>query len=328
MTAGEAAQHIPNLLNAAFEPHEKKIMKESLTTGTGHRKSGRDTLPDLPDVREIAGYAHWLVMRGQLAGNLRLDGHAASDEEQAVASGCRTLCGALEERLVNCREADIADLLPCYDLVYRLGYSRVPDPVFVGRHRVRFFESWRRGNREIEESDIFGMIAPDARYRPEKAGRERVDAYRSILGRWMATLRRHGHFPGATSCENYRRLALVMREDIDIYFGGDGHAAKRGWYDLNRVDELSTLGPYILRGYRRFASSLYPDILDYERHMELDNRILSELAASPGLNLYERRAFLLALRYNREMAADGASPLRVRTGVGSRSSCGTGRSHT
>ena len=96
-----------------------------------------------------------------------------------------------------------------------------------------------------------------------------------------------------------------MRENLTDCFNGDtGRAekAKHGLYDYNKVEDLSTLGSQILRSYRLFVSSLFPDVLAYDEMMALDNNILLELSNRPDLDLYDRKAFLLALEYNKKLA--------------------------
>ncbi len=268
-------------------------------------------LPYLSNVNEIVSYAHWLIMRGQIAGNLCFDGHLASDEEREIAFRCKTLCASLEKKLQTCREADIADLLGCYGMLVRLGYNRIPDAAFVEKHRRRFFNAWRRGDRDIDESEIFGMIATDAKYHPKKIGNEGVNAYRSILEHWTTTLNKYGYFPDTTTYENYRRLAFIMRENIDSYLNGNSDEAKHNWYEQNKVEDFSTLGSYILCSFRRFANALYPDVLDYENQVELDNRILSELVTRTDLNHYERQTFLLTLRFNSQCARNSESIMHI-----------------
>lgn len=55
------------------------------------------------------------------------------------------------------------------------------------------------------------------------------------------------------------------------------------------------------KGVRRFASSLFPAVYDYETQLELDNRILSELSTRTALNPHDREAFAMALIYSKQM---------------------------
>lgn len=251
------------------------------------------------DTRSIMAYTHWLVMRGQTAGNLRFDGHSATDEEKLVAEQCRALCDKISRRLAVSKENDIPELLECYDIAYRVGNRRMPDNAFIDRYKRCVLKAWKSGDRSIEESSVFGTVAPEVSYNPRKADREYVTTYLSIKEKWLATLMRHKYFPNVTAYENYQRLALIMRENLDKELGYDADDAKRGWYEHNRVEDLSTLGSMILRSYRSFAGSLYPAILDFDEKMDLDDRIIYELSGRADLDPYDHEAFRLALEYNK-----------------------------
>ena len=42
-------------------------------------------LPKLSDTKEIIGYGHWLIMRGQHAGNFVFNGHTPTVEERDIS---------------------------------------------------------------------------------------------------------------------------------------------------------------------------------------------------------------------------------------------------
>lgn len=253
------------------------------------------------DVRSITAYSHWLVMKAQTAGNLRVDGHAATAEETLVAEQCRTLCDLLSGMIALGNGNDIPYLLECYDITCRIGNGRVPDGNFISRHKRRVVKAWEAGDREIEESTVFGIVAHEVTYHRKTADREYIRIYQSIKGRWLDTLIRYGRFPDVTSYENYQRLALMMLENLDNELGNKADDAKRAWYERNRVEDLRTLGSLLLRSYRRFIGSLFPSVLDFDDKIELDNRILTELSARTDLDPYDREAFRLALAFNREL---------------------------
>lgn len=256
------------------------------------------------DAGSIMGYTHYLMMNAQFAGNLRFDGHKATEEEVEVAERCRVLCDRITRRLALCKENDIPDMLECYDIAYRIGNRCVPDSGFINRQKRRVLKAWKSGFASVDESSVFGMVAPEVSRTPERAEREYVEAYLSIKERWLRTLAAHNCFPGVTAYENYRRLALMMRERLDSRFDGQDADVKRRWYERNKVDDFSTLGSRILRCYRRFISSLSPAVMDFDQKMELDNCIIAELSTRQDLNPYDREAFRLALEFNREMAEE------------------------
>lgn len=258
---------------------------------------------NMGDAKSIMAYSHYLVMKAQLAGNLRFDGHKASEEELEVAKQCRILYDRIATRLGICKESDIPDLLECYDIVYRIGDRRLPDSNFVNRHKRRVLRAWKADNRSIEESSVFGMIAPEVSYHPERADMEYVEAYISIRDRWIATLLKHDFFPNVTAYENYQRLAFMMRANLDKELGYGAYDVKLRWYEHNLVNDLSTLGSLILRSYRRFVGSLSSEIIDFDEKMELDCKIIEELSTRPDLDPYDREAFRMALEFNREMVS-------------------------
>lgn len=92
-----------------------------------------------------------------------------------------------------------------------------------------------------------------------------------------------------------------MRENLDHELGGNVEQAKLKWYKINKINDLTTVGSLILIAYRRFVSSLFPTVLDYEDQVSLDDLILSELSTRSDLNSYDREAFHFALKFNTTM---------------------------
>lgn len=101
-----------------------------------------------------------------------------------------------------------------------------------------------------------------------------------------------------TTYENYRRLSFIMRENLDRELSGNAERTKQQWYQLNKIDGLTTVSSIILIAYRHFGSSLFPSVLDYETQMTLDNQILSELSTRKDLSPHDREAFRFALQFN------------------------------
>lgn len=256
----------------------------------------------ISDVNSIMAYSHWLVMRAQTAGNLRFDGHSATAEETLVAEQCRMLCDKISHLIALGKENDIPNLLECYDIAFRVGNRRIPDSNFINQHKRRVVEAWEAGDGKIEESSVFGIVAHEVTYHPKMTDREYFRIYQTIKEKWLDTLRQYDCFPEVTTYENYQRLALIMLENLDWELGNKADKVKRGWYEHNRVENLSSLGSMILRSYHRFIGSLLTSVLDFDEKMELDKRILSELSIRTDLNPYDREAFHLALEFNMKMA--------------------------
>lgn len=256
------------------------------------------------DTKEITGYTLWLVMRGQIAGNFCCDGHSSSKEERNIITSCRSICDFISKKLTTCKAKDIVELIDCYEMTHRLGYGNMPTPSFVETHRKRLFNEWQQGGSDIKESSVFYMLSPQRFiYCDPKYKNKYAQALRLLRNKWLGTLIRDSYFPDVTTYENYQRLALIMRDNINDHFKCNSKQVmniKRRWYEYNKVDDPSTLSTQILCSYRRFASSLFPDVLDYSTQMELDNSILSELTTRSDLAPYDREAFRLALEFNKK----------------------------
>lgn len=148
---------------------------------------------------------------------------------------------------------------------------------------------------------MFGIVAPEVSYHLERVDREYVSAYLSIKEKWISTLKKYNRFPEVTTYENYQRLALMMHENLDKELGNNSGRVKHKWYELNKIDDFSTVGSVLLCSYRRFVSSLFPVVFDFDTQLELDNSILSELSIRTDLSPYDRQAFAMALEFNKEM---------------------------
>ncbi len=251
----------------------------------------------------LIAYTHYLIMKGQLAGNLVLDGHNATSEEKDIAKKLQDLSERIARHLAVCKENEIADLLECYDLSYRIGYQKMPSKDFMMRHKERLVKAWKTKKDHIEDSSVFGAIAGEVKYPTGYLNMDFVAAYKSILEYWINTLRKHNTFPATTSYEKYQRLAMIMRENLDNIIDR-AQELKERWYNANKVDDLSSLGSYVLRSYRRFISSIPPSILGFKDNMGLSHQILLELSTRKDLNPYDREAFAMALKYNNQLEND------------------------
>ncbi len=252
---------------------------------------------DRSDIKDILARAQYILACCQTDGNFILDGHLKTEDEKRNEESCRSLCNSIEKilgaglpgqrrRAVSVEE-NIGDLLDTYDMLYRIGYGRQPDPNFMESQRNRVYESWLKGKSKISESTVFSLLTKDLH-----ESQQLSDLYTTILENWLMTLKRHDCFPEVTGYENYRRLALLMRLNLDRYFD-EADEAKWRWYVKNRLAEsdLKALPTPILKSYRAFNSSLFPTVLDYEDQQETDALILEELSTRPDLNPYERKSY-------------------------------------
>lgn len=206
----------------------------------------------------LASRTQYIIMKAQLADNMVFDGHAQTAEERNNADECRKLCCKVERQLQSCNANEIPILLSCYDSLYMVGYRRMPDGNLSNQYKRRVIDAWKRSDKIIEESDVFGLIAFDCAYSYGNSCSGYVSLYRSIKEDWLDTLTKFDRFVGVTTKENYERLNLIMRENLDNRLGTDSTKMKRKWYNANKVSDLSTLTTPLLSSYRRFISTLSP----------------------------------------------------------------------
>lgn len=240
-----------------------------------------------------------VIMRSQNDGNMIFNGHNPSVRERNNAEESRRLCGRIERQLLHSPANEIAILLSSHNILHAIGYGRMPEPAFTDRYRRLAIGAWKDGDTRIEESDIFGLIILDSAYLPGKADSECAALHQSLKTKWLETLSKYGRYPDATTKENYERLAFIMRENIDRHFNENAAEIKRKWYEANRINDLAMFSTTILRTYRRFITSLYPDVLTYKEQLALDNRVLEELITRHDLNPYYREAYRIAISLNR-----------------------------
>ncbi|MDE5883234.1 MAG: hypothetical protein K2H60_16050 [Muribaculaceae bacterium] len=216
-------------------------------------------------LEDLLGEAQYMVVKSQGDGNLTFDGHRKSLGELDNESRCRSLCLRIERVLGSCCEEEIPSLLEMYDLLYRIGYGKQPDRRFLATQRQRVYTAWRSGNRNIQESQIYSILK-----KAVNGGTLRT----KMLKNWVRTLCVHKCFPNVTAHENYQRLAIVMRENIDNLIadssikseashGKTAKELKLKWYQANKIDDLSVLSTPLLKNYRSFVNSLFPAVVSY-----------------------------------------------------------------
>lgn len=122
-------------------------------------------------------------------------------------------------------------------------------------------------------------------------------AFNSLRETWVNTLKRYNSFPNTDTYEQYKRLALIMRDNVDSYFGRNSTVAKEAWFEINKIDKYSTVSTKILTAYRLFVRSLFPSILSSREMKKLDIEVLNELVKRKDLNNYDLKAYQLALAF-------------------------------
>lgn len=248
-------------------------------------------------MESVRAYSHYLLMKGQLIGLTTIDGHKPTVEEIELKGEIRRTCDKVAKNLVNCQANDIAGLTDFYLLLHTIGYCKRPEAFLLEKQRDRLLRSWESGDKTIEESDVYGMLSDSMHTPMSKMPSALSQAFNNLRETWVNTLKRYNSFPDIDTYERYKRLALIMRDNVDSYFGGDCTVAKETWFEKNKITQYSTVSTKILTAYRQFVCSLFPAVLSSREMKKLDVAVLNELVKRKDLNDYDLKAYQLALAF-------------------------------
>ena len=245
------------------------------------------------NIEDITAYSHYLAMKGQSIGLTTIDGHKPTSEEIETKSRICRLCDDIMEFLPTCKPSEIADLTRCYTILYMMGHREMPNASLVGKQRDRLFRYWESGDKTIAENDVYEMLS-DATLL-DKLPTSQNSAFEALQEKWVNTLTQYKSFPAIDSYELYQRLALMMRDNIDSYFGGNSTATKEEWYKANEIPDITKVSSKILTAYCHFANNLFPAVMEYDEMRTHYVRIVKELITRNDLNEYDRKAYALEL---------------------------------
>ncbi len=248
-------------------------------------------------MESVRAYSHYLTMKGQLIGLTTIDGHKPTVEEIEVRSEIRRTCDRVAKVLPNCKVNDIASLTGYYFLLYTMGYCKPPESSLLEKQSDRLMRCWKSGDKTIEESDVYGLLSGSMYNSMNAMASASYQAFNNLREGWVNILKKYNSFPETNTYERYKRLALIMRDNIDFYFGGDCKEVKETWFEKNKIAEYSTVGTKILTAYRQFVCSLSPAVLSSREMKKLDVAVLEELIKRKDLNNYKLKAYQLALAF-------------------------------
>lgn len=242
-------------------------------------------------MESLEAYSRYLAVKAQAVGLTTLDGHKPTADELRILSEIHRICEWLARILPRCSVGDIASLTGHYSMLYTIGYRRWPGQTLLSEQRERLLRSWQTGDPAVAESDVYGMLSDPVVLLSASHRRILSDMRR----RWVEELTAAGTFADVDACERYRRLTLIMRDNIDDLIDSDSAAAKAEWFRRNRIDDIAAVGTRVLCAYRQFIGSLFPAVLTAREMTALDMPVLRELTGRPDLSDYDREAFRLAL---------------------------------
>ena len=248
-------------------------------------------------MESVRAYSHYLLMKGQLIGLTTIDGHKPTVEEIELKGEIRRTCDKVAKVLANCQANDIASLIDFYSLLHTIGYCKRPEVFLLEKQRDRLLRFWKSGDKTIEESDVYGMLSDSRHNTMSTISSTSSQTFNSLRETWVNTLKKYNSFPDTDTYERYKRLALIMRDNVDSYFGGDSTVAKEAWFEKNKIAQYSTVSTKILTAYRQFVCSLFPAVLSSREMKKLDVAVLNELVKRKDLNDYDLKAYQLALAF-------------------------------
>lgn len=248
-------------------------------------------------MESVRVYSHYLLMKGQLIGLTTIDGHKPTVEEIELKGEIRRTCDKVAKVLANCQANDIASLTDFYSLLHTIGYCKRPEAFLLEKQRDRLLRFWKSGDKTIEESDVYGMLSDSMHTPMSKMPSASSQTFNNLRETWVNTLKRYNSFPDTDTYERYKRLALIMRDNVDSYFAGDCTIAKETWFEKNKITQYSTVSTKILTAYRQFVCSLFPAVLSSREMKKLDVAVLNELVKRKDLNDYDLKAYQLALAF-------------------------------
>lgn len=91
-----------------------------------------------------------------------------------------------------------------------------------------------------------------------------------------------------------------MPLNLKSILGDKVQEIKQRWFDTNKLNNLSSLNSQILRSYLRFVGSSPPEVLDFQKAMELKRQVLRELSGSKDLEPHDDEAFRMSLKLHTE----------------------------
>lgn len=248
-------------------------------------------------MESVRAYSHYLLMKGQLIGLTTIDGHKPTVEEIELKGEIRRTCDKVAKVLANCQANDIASLTDFYSLLHTIGYCKRPEAFLLEKQRDRLLRSWKSGDKTIEESDVYGTLLDSMQNPMSPMSTATFQVFNNLRKIWVSTLMKYNSFPETDTYERYKRLALIMRDNVDSYFAGDCTVAKEAWFEKNKITQYSTISTKILTAYRQFVCSLFPAVLSSREMKKLDVAVLNELVKRRDLNDYDLMAYQLALSF-------------------------------
>lgn len=183
-----------------------------------------DYTPDIADIGDVAGYTHLLLILSRIPAD-----NTAAPDPRELAMAMRRWSDSIRRQMPHYAPEHLGRAIECYDISHRLGYNERPDSRTIDEYRRQYFDSCTSRQRPNQRVGHLRNGIPKGCRRPRRC---RQPAVWRLLQHTRAmdetTALQHGicrNHPG----ENYRRLSLVMPENLRPWFRFDQRSRKRQW---------------------------------------------------------------------------------------------------
>ncbi|MEY8245045.1 hypothetical protein AAK873_05360 [Heminiphilus faecis] len=185
-----------------------------------------------------------------------------------------------------------------FDLVHRMAFHRPASPAFLNRWYTHVFNAKVKGDRQISDSALLGVISARLSHRDPLYFDRPLLWYSSTLDRWMKLCAGSAEFADMPLDEALGIAASLIDNDL-IVFVPDQDAFKHRLAAnyASRLDDIDAGDADTLRAALHFVrTARYRYIAaDCAAHFEL--HLLRQLSRNPNLDPNDRQAYSLDLDY-------------------------------
>jgi hypothetical protein len=251
-----------------------------------------DALP-IDDIQMVSSACNYLMAVFQSVGGLVIDGHMMTYEERVILKDMRTLLSRIETHLPYAKADSIIDLLSAYNILYRICFYREPDATFLGKCRNRVISEYMNGSMAVSEG-VFATMIQQAKRAGSEIDTKALNKFFSLINKWCNELRESGQFIDVAISENYRRLTVLLKENLSAYFAEEESTVKQRLFSANIPADFSALTVAELKIYGNFLMATWSGNTDYDSYQHLRERTISATLSNSDLNQYDKLALQLA----------------------------------
>lgn len=120
----------------------------------------------------------------------------------------------IDSRISGLSPAEALDAMAYYDIMHRIAYCKPPYPETINRPVIRAFEAYIRGDKSIDQYDLFRYISSGVQRR-DKAYFGRPLQWRSIcLERWHRQFLYGASLDQLNDYDTLQRVTILLESDL------------------------------------------------------------------------------------------------------------------